>query len=461
MEITERPVVLRFFLKQLVVIVFGIVIPQVVLADRDGFLKICKSPTASQQITVESIMGHIKYCETAFVRRNQGKLDLTGKILGDMSPIFELDKVNKLILRDTIIEDIRQLSRLGEMQNLTGLDLSNNKLTDISFLKNLSEPGKLTSLDLSENNIADLSVLQRFTGLKTLKLNATNLNRIEALSSLTQLTDLRLESNKLKDIKPLGSLTNLNRLNLSHNRISDLSPIKQLTQLKQLHLTHNDISDISILAGFSSLQNVELNHNRIGTVTALGNLDQLRWVNLLSNPVKDFSPMYRLQNFCRWKLTDGEFPVTNGSLKRPVCTYRSCTVSFASSAPKRCTEADFVLRQSFDKDGSKVLGYVNSKRALQISHVSADKNVTTLKNTFSFKTTLSEFNLKTNDRKEVFLMFTASDKKWHVSYAWHIKTQGLYFKASSISNPKKSILSKNLRKTSAETEYIKSLLNKS
>ena len=82
-------------------------------------------------------------------------------------------------------------------------------------------------------------------------------------------------------------------------------------------------------------------------------------------------------------------------------------------------------------------------------------------NTLDYKTALSGFDLVMNDRKEAYLLFSANDKKWIVNYVWHIKTKKLYFRATSNAKRKKSVFSKNLRRSSPEATFVKSLLKKS
>ena len=147
-------------------------------------------------------------------------LNLSGKIIKNLSPLAGLPNLKKLNLRGNVfrgnkIDDLRSLAGLTE---LVSLDLGYNEISDLSPLAGMT---KLVLLDLEDNCISDLS----------------------PLASLTKLAFLNLDSNCFSDIAPLAGMTELTDLNLGeHNEITHeplirtaLAPLANLTKLTYMN----------------------------------------------------------------------------------------------------------------------------------------------------------------------------------------------------------------------------------
>lgn len=88
----------------------------------------------------------------AIATPNLIRLDLSGKVVADLSPIVHLNQLEALYLANTNITDIAPLVGLP----LTTLDISYNQIASIEPIAELSE---LRALDISYNPITDISPL--------------------------------------------------------------------------------------------------------------------------------------------------------------------------------------------------------------------------------------------------------------------------------------------------------------
>lgn len=91
------------------------------------------------------------------------------------------------------------------------LNISNRILGDISFLAKYT---KLRYLTLFNTNIEDISPLSHLTNLRALDLGITRVQDISCLSRLTKLTILNLTRTRITSIQALSSLSRLEYLNI-------------------------------------------------------------------------------------------------------------------------------------------------------------------------------------------------------------------------------------------------------
>ncbi|MDW7652385.1 MAG: leucine-rich repeat domain-containing protein [Bacillota bacterium] len=160
---------------------------------------------------------------------------------------------------------ISNLSGLEHAINLVKLDLSGNLISDLTPLAGLTG---LQSLNLKWNGISSVSPLRNLSGLTYLGLENNKISDISPLSGLTQLTRLNLGKNNIRDISALRSLTRQQQLIIYFNQISDISALSGLTELRVLNLSDNKIADIAALVknlehGGLAGAYINLEHNRL------------------------------------------------------------------------------------------------------------------------------------------------------------------------------------------------------
>ncbi len=183
----------------------------------------------------------------------------------------------KLDLNGLGINNIKDISNLGDLKTIKILDLHNNDITIISELEKLSS---LQALYLQGNKITEISGLDKLENLEELKPSNNKIKVITGLSNLKKLKKLELHQNEIENISGLESLTSLEILNLGNNKINKISGLDSLKNLINLYLHNNDIKIIENISELSNLQIIDLSSNPISEITGFENLNDLMHVKL-------------------------------------------------------------------------------------------------------------------------------------------------------------------------------------
>jgi len=223
-------------------------------------------------------------------------IDLTYGPACQDSPVFFVDENLKACVEAA-------LGVLNPTPNdMLGLIWLDAHAEDISDLTGLEYATNIEHLDIRSNDVSDLSTLcdpDTGVGLRNLTyLDLSYNHRIDytthwankaILRGLTDLTELYLENTGIgNNLSALGGLTNLEILDLSYNGIDDISPLYDtathsgLTNLTELYLNDNQITDISVLTGLRNLKVLDLSNNRWTQVVGM----------TFTFGLSDISPLY-------------------------------------------------------------------------------------------------------------------------------------------------------------------------
>ena len=231
--------------------------------------------------------------------------------LTDISPLKDLTKLKKLVLKNNKIED---LSAIGNLTNLEELDLYGNRgIKSINGFENLK---KLKKLLLNRTvGITDISPLKECKDLEELSIQNNKVSSIEALKDHEKLTLLDISGNKqITDLSPLEKSTKMTRLLANGNKIESLDSLKKLTELKEIHISENNIKDLSPLEELVNLEDLDISNNpdikSLDVLKNLTNITELKINN--AKKVTDFSPISKLKKLddltiIRSGLTDVSF----------------------------------------------------------------------------------------------------------------------------------------------------------
>ena len=201
-----------------------------------------------------------------------------------------LEKLKKLDLRNSELEDLSVLSKLS---NLIDLDLSGTQVSDILELSSLSN---LAYLGLSRTQVSDISALSELSNLAVLDLSGTRVNDISDLISLSNLCYLCLIDTQVSDISVISKLSNLTHLYLSGIQVSDIAALSDLSNLTDLDLSGTPVSDISVLSELSDLYYLDLSRTQVSNISVLSKLDNITDLYMGGTEVTDISALSELSN---------------------------------------------------------------------------------------------------------------------------------------------------------------------
>lgn len=195
---------------------------------------------------------------------NLTALNLWGNQFSDISPLSELTNLTNFSMGDNL-QFNGDISVLSNLSNLIYLGLGSHQTKDFTPLENLV---KLEYLHLwGVQQLNDLTALGNLTNLTSLTIHGASVEDFSALGNLTNLISLDLQSNQVRidDISSLylDNLTNLTDLTLLNNHISDISALSGLTSLTHLRLDGNQIRNIAPFANLINLEELWLLGNPI------------------------------------------------------------------------------------------------------------------------------------------------------------------------------------------------------
>lgn len=277
----------------------------------------------------------VEYNGKIFMER-YGKLDLTRKMIEDISEITRLKNIKKLKELHLAFNQISEIKGLDNLMDLEVLYLQGNQISEIKGLEKLPN---LRRLYLQHNQISEIKELNNLINLKELNLGENQISEIKGLENLLNLYGIGLENNQISKIKGLDRLKKLIILNLSDNQIKEIMGIESLTNLSILRFNSNQISEIKGLESLKNLKILDLSQNNINEIKGLESLTNLEKLRLKKNQISEIKG---LQNLTKLKeLSIGNNPIPKniliqlGDLQEERAKNPQNFVKFCSKAKKK------------------------------------------------------------------------------------------------------------------------------
>lgn len=207
---------------------------------------------------------------------NATSLDLSGsKTIATLDPLTKLSSLQEVNLAGCAVSDLTPLRNLNKLEKL---DISN---TLISSLDPLQFCLNINRLRMKGSKVSDLSVLPAFKNLSVLDISATPVRSLAPLAELTAMKDLRLAGTAVSDLQPLKSLTGIEILSLSGSGVTDLAPLSEMQNLHILLADSTAISSLSPLYNLTGLQRIYCNSSKVSRKEALAFLKKQPGVSLV------------------------------------------------------------------------------------------------------------------------------------------------------------------------------------
>jgi Leucine-rich repeat (LRR) protein len=224
------------------------------------------------------------------------EITLTGANIADLSPLNRLRKLRSLKANNTKVADLSAL-------DLTSLENLNVSRTKIDSIERISSFGCLQSLSINETGVVDLSPLSDLTSLMRLSCNQTKIASLSPIAALRKITNISCYRTHVSRLDPLVGMIDLRSLNIYGTTVSDLSPLSNLVNLQVLNAASAPIKDISPLLGLLQLKNLYLRHTRISEISSLSGLANLTSLDLSFTNVTDLSPLRGLSRIRKLDIT--------------------------------------------------------------------------------------------------------------------------------------------------------------
>ncbi|NFB58150.1 DUF5050 domain-containing protein [Clostridium botulinum] len=225
---------------------------------------------------------------------NVGKLKYKSNILGNISFVSSLEKLEYLSIANT---DVVNIDVLKNLINLRKLDITGCAQINTQVLNHVEIIGneivnfgdKVLEREIREliNNYSEPIYKRQLSSITKLELSGRGIVDLQGLESMENLTYLDLSNNEISNIDSIKKLVNLKKLVLHKNKIGSIKSIESLKYLEELDLSNNLIGDITALGGLSQLTRLDLSRNGIVSINSLGSLINLQYLSLYENKISE------------------------------------------------------------------------------------------------------------------------------------------------------------------------------
>ncbi|MBY6756567.1 leucine-rich repeat domain-containing protein [Clostridium botulinum] len=225
---------------------------------------------------------------------NVGKLKYRSNILGNISFVSSLEKLEYLSIANT---DVVNIDVLRNLINLRKLDITGCAQINTQVLNHVEIIGneivnfgdKVLEREIREliNNYSEPIYKRQLSSITKLELSGRGIVDLQGLESMENLTYLDLSNNEISNIDSIKKLVNLKKLVLHKNKIGSIKSIESLKYLEELDLSNNLIGDITALGGLSQLTRLDLSKNGIVSINSLGSLINLQYLSLYENKISE------------------------------------------------------------------------------------------------------------------------------------------------------------------------------
>ncbi|HID0865928.1 TPA: leucine-rich repeat domain-containing protein, partial [Clostridium botulinum] len=225
---------------------------------------------------------------------NVDKLKYKSNILGNISFVSSLEKLEYLSIANT---DVVNIDVLKNLINLRKLDITGCAQINTQVLNHVEIIGneivnfgdKVLEREIREliNNYSEPIYKRQLSSITKLELSGRGIVDLQGLESMENLTYLDLSNNEISNIDSIKKLVNLKKLVLHKNKIGSIKSIESLKYLEELDLSNNLIGDITALGGLSQLTRLDLSRNGIVSINSLGSLINLQYLSLYENKISE------------------------------------------------------------------------------------------------------------------------------------------------------------------------------
>ncbi|MEO8698489.1 MAG: hypothetical protein ABI867_00565 [Kofleriaceae bacterium] len=260
------------------------------------------------------------------IENNLRTIILSDTAVEDIGALRRARYLDRLLLCNTLVEDLRPLAALDRLENLQ-LD-GCTRLRDLGPLRSLKN---LQSLTFERTAVTDASIVDelpylrwvRFAvpppgpfgwvrGLEHLNIAGKSISDLSPLAGARRLETLRAAHSGVVDLSPLRELEQLVELDVSHTRVATLDPLVDVWNLRGLFVAGTAITTLGV-ARDMWLQRLDASYTRVDDLgTPQASLRVLRISGTRIGPVPDLRALQRLRRLDIAHLDQGELDIIAG-----------------------------------------------------------------------------------------------------------------------------------------------------
>lgn len=173
------------------------------------------------------------------------------------------------------VGSIDDLSIVKYMPNLKVLEVEAQQIKDITPVFQLE---KLEILRLSCNPISSIEGIEALSNLRELSLTNTDITDVTPAMNCTKLAQLQVDMTYIDSIDGIENLTNLRQLQISQTYVDDLSGIEYLPELDYLEFERTKVNSCPVLVGKRTLEMFACNETRLDSVDCLQNVKDFGYI---------------------------------------------------------------------------------------------------------------------------------------------------------------------------------------
>jgi len=226
---------------------------------------------------------------------NLKKLNLTGAILPDLTPLGSLSKLEDLNLYGATLKDFSPLAACPSLKKIMYYAVKEADFNTLGALTQVEElKGGLTQL-------ADISWVTKLPKLKKFDVFAEHITDYSPLTQ-TNIEEFQIWNMRkpVGDLGFLGEMKSLKKLTLwMVNDVRNFAPMAALSGLNELYLKDvnfksGDLVDLSFLSGMTSLNKLEVSKSRVTNFDAIASAKTVASVRLSEIDKFDCAPLGKM-----------------------------------------------------------------------------------------------------------------------------------------------------------------------
>ncbi len=244
-------------------------------------------------------VGDISDISDLTLLKNVKAITFSANRITDITPLFELTSLERLMLN---CDPIRSIEGIQALQNLESIDLSHTEISDITPLLEIPS---LYSIDVSDTYVSSIDGIENLPLLIDLRIGGTNVSDISALKKVNYSFanwgngfTLFLGSTYLRDFSALQSIPKFAELGIGSVRSDQYLPYIEGKSIRRLILDGSDIRSTESLRSIQNLEELELSYSdQLVSLEGLEVHSKLIYLRLTEcTGVEDFSVLLEFPN---------------------------------------------------------------------------------------------------------------------------------------------------------------------